>query len=314
MTPRPTSGPQVPDVLRRNAAQVWGDAGRAWLEALPDHLAACARRWDLVVSEPFELSYHWVAPARTASGDAVVLKLGVPGQPHLVREAAVLRRWDGRGAVRLLGDDPARGALLMERAEPGTPVADLVRERDEQATRAVLRVARSLHAADPDGLDLPDLVTEAASMAAHTALHGAHDPLPAGFVEQARELLVDLTRTRTSVVLLHGDLHHDNVLRHHGDGPEGTADWVAIDPHGWRGDPGFEVGPLLHNPLATPPDELVRLLPRRLDVAAEVLGQPPERLRAWGFVAAVLSQVWSCEDGGAPEPGPGAVAEALRPR
>lgn len=304
---------QVPDALRRNAVQVWGETGRAWLDALPDHLGACSRHWGLTVGEPFELSHHWVAPARTSSGDAVVIKLGVPGHPHLAREADVLRRWDGHGAVRLLGSDPEHGALLVRRARPGTPATELVPARDEEATRAVLAVARSLHEADPGGLGLPDVATEAASMQAHLARHGDRDPLPPGMVEQAREMLLDLTRTRRSVVLLHGDLHHDNVLRHADDHQE-TAGWVAIDPHGWCGDPGFEVGPLLYNPLTTPPEELRRLLRRRLEVAVQVLGEPPDRLRAWGFVAAVLSQVWSCEDGGAPEPGPGAVAEALRPR
>jgi len=304
----------VPDVLRRNAVQVWGDAGLAWLEELPRYVAACAERWGLTLGEPFALSLHWVAPARTPAGEDLVLKLGVPGQPHLAREVDVLRRWDGHGAVRLVGDDPAHGALLVERAGRGSTAADLVPHRDEEATRALLGVARSLHAADPDGLGLLDVATEADSMQAHLALHGAGDPLPAGVVDLARELLLELSRTRTSVVLLHGDLHHDNVLRHVGGGHDATAGWVAIDPHGWRGDPGFEVGPMLYNPLATPPDELVRLLPRRIELAAEVLGQPLDRLRAWGFVAAVLSQVWSCEDGGAPEPAPGAVADALRPR
>ena len=127
--------------------------------------------------------------------------------------------------------------------------------------------------------------------------------------EQARDLLLDLTRSRDAAVLLHGDLHHDNVLR-----PERDRGWVAIDPHGWVGDPGFEVGPLLYNPLRTDPAELVRLPPSRLEAYADGLGQPLDRLRAWGFVAAALSQVWSCEDGGAPEAGPGAVADALRPR
>ncbi len=96
------------------------------------------------------------------------------------------------------------------------------------------------------------------------------------------------------------------VLRHE-DG------WTANDPHGWVGDLGFEVGPVLYNPWATDPDVLTRLLPRRLDRLAEELDQPRDRLGASGFVAAVLSQVWSCEDGGAPHAGPAAVAVALRP-
>ncbi|MCY7402916.1 MAG: hypothetical protein LH477_18550, partial [Nocardioides sp.] len=95
----------VPDAFRRHAGQVWGEAGRDWIETLPEHVAACAETWSLGVGAVFDLSHHWVAAARTPDGADVVLKLGVPGEAHLEREAAVLRRWDGRGAVRLLRTD-----------------------------------------------------------------------------------------------------------------------------------------------------------------------------------------------------------------
>lgn len=300
----------VPEALRRNAVQVWGERGRAWLDDLPRLVDDLARRWDLEVGDPFVLSFHWVASCRRRDGSAAVLKLGVPGEAHLAREAAVLGRWDGRGAVRLLDLDLDHGALLLERADPGTMAAGLVPHDDETATRAVLHVARRLHEADPAGLDLRDIASERASLDAHLVTHGAADPLPAGQVARAAALLDELGASRSRVVLLHGDLHHDNVLRH----ASCEAGWAAIDPHGWVGDPGFEVGPLLYNPIGSDPALLVRLLPRRLEVAAEVLGEPLDRLRAWGYVAAVVSQVWSCEDGGAPEAAPGAVAEALTPR
>lgn len=310
----PRSHVDVPPALRRRATQVWGDRGRQWLDDLPDHVAACAAAWSLDVGAVFDLSYHWVAAARTVDGTDVVLKLGVPGEPHLVREASVLGRWGGAGAARLVGTDLARGALLLERARPGTMAAELVPSDDDAASRALGRVARALHRADHAGLGLRDIATEAASLEEHAGRHGAHDPLPDGIVLQARDLLLELTRTRSRAVLLHGDLHHHNVLRDTGPGHTGTGGWMAIDPHGWVGDPGFEIGPMLYNPLGTDPAVLVGLLPGRLDVLADELDQPRDRLRAWGFVMAVLSQVWSCQDGGSPEAGPGAVADALRPR
>ena len=55
----------LPEPLRRNAVQVWGETGRAWLDRLPHQLAACADRWSLDVGEPFVLSFHWVAPGST---------------------------------------------------------------------------------------------------------------------------------------------------------------------------------------------------------------------------------------------------------
>jgi streptomycin 6-kinase len=40
---------------------------------------------------------------------------------------------------------------------------------------------------------------------------------------------------------------------------------------------------------------LLALVPRRIEQLAEGLKISEERVTAWGFVKAVLSQVWSCE-------------------
>ena len=92
-------------------------------------------------------------------------------------------------------------------------------------------------------------------------------------------------------VLLHGDLHHDNVLR------ATREPWLAIDPHGLIGDPGYEVGALLFNPEPGDRDgALTALVPARVEQLAQETGLPPERVVAWGFVKAVLSDVWTVED------------------
>ncbi|MBN9113076.1 MAG: hypothetical protein J0I34_30365 [Pseudonocardia sp.] len=98
-------------------------------------------------------------------------------------------------------------------------------------------------------------------------------------------------RERHRHVGAHGDLHHDNVLRH-GDG------WTAIDPHGRVGDPGFDAGPALYNPDPRTTDSPP--VPARVEVLAGGLGEPVERIRAWGFVAAVVSEVWDADDGPVP--------------
>jgi streptomycin 6-kinase len=94
--------------------------------------------------------------------------------------------------------------------------------------------------------------------------------------------------------LLHGDLHHGNILA------DGPAAWRAIDPKGLVGEPAYEAGALLRNPL---PELLAwpdprRILSRRLDVLAGALGFDRARLRDWGFAQAVLSGWWSFEDHG----------------
>lgn len=283
----------VPPTLARNVLAVWGEPGRRWLADLPGLREALASNWRVRIGRPFELSYHWVAEATTEDGTPVVLKLGVPGAEHLAAEAAALRAFAGRGAVRLLAHDAARGALLLERAQPGTMARDLVPGRDGEATAAAVAVIRRLHVAPPPHSALPALAGYAASFADYLRTHQQDWPLPRTVVERARRLFGDLCASASESVVLHGDLHHDNLLR------SGREAWLAIDPHGLVGDPGFEVGPLLYNPEPDDRDEtLLTLLPARVEQFADGLGMAEERVRAWGFVAAVLSEVWTVEDGG----------------
>ncbi len=125
----------VPDRLARHSADRAG-----WLAALPDTVAALAARWSLTLGPPFEPGGEcaWVAPA----GADLVLKVGRV-HDEARDEAAGLRAWDGRGAVRVLADhrDGETSALLLERAHPGTPLTRLPGpERDVVLTGLLRRL------------------------------------------------------------------------------------------------------------------------------------------------------------------------------
>ncbi len=95
-------------------------------------------------------------------------------------------------------------------------------------------------------------------------------------------------------VVLHGDLHRENILIDNKDG------WIAIDPKGAIGPHCLEVGRFLHNQL---PGSLTlprreHLLRERVDTFAAVLGYSPELIAAAGLVDCVLSHCWGFEDGG----------------
>jgi streptomycin 6-kinase len=95
------------------------------------------------------------------------------------------------------------------------------------------------------------------------------------------------------LLLLHGDLHHHNVL-------SSGRGWLAIDPKGVIGPAGYEVGPFLVNPtpeFARRPD-LPTLMERRVEILAEHLGLEQRAVRGWGLVYAVLSAWWTIEDRG----------------
>ena len=277
--------------FRRRIGEAFGAEGAAWLDGLPALVEAAAHRWDLELGRAFSASYGYVAGAtRRVDGAPVVLKLAPPGA--LAREAAALAHLNGPGCVRLLG--AAGGALLLERVVPGTPLAALVPASDDAATRAACGVIRALHDRPPPD---PAAGWDAAAGGARTlARHrdaGRRGPVPAGLVDRALGLYTDLLASAAPPVVLHGDLHHGNVLRG-GDG------WVAVDPKGVLGEPAYEAGALLRNPypvLSTLPDAR-RLTARRLDLLADELGHARERVQAWGFAQAVLAAVWSAEDHG----------------
>ncbi|MEV4349112.1 aminoglycoside phosphotransferase family protein [Actinoplanes sp. NPDC049596] len=213
-----------------------------------------------------------------------MLKLGVP-DGHLGEEAEALRIFDGRGAVRLLAEDAARGALLIEQARPGTPVARLA--DDAEATAALMSAARALHRVPPSSCSLPHL----RSLRGAFERYPAAGPIPRRMVERAAELFDDLCADAPREVVLHGDLHHGNVLKAE------REPWLAIDPSPRIGDPVFDCGAMLYNldPERRDP-ALLDLVPARIEQLSEFA--PVDRVVAWGYVMGVLSELWTVEASG----------------
>lgn len=281
-----------PEDFRRTVSETFGVAGAAWLERLPQLIAVCERRWSLTALPPYNLSYNYVAPVLRTDGSRVELKLGVPN-PELVTEIAALRLYQGRGITQLLEVDEEQGILLLECLLPGEPLSDM--EDDEQATLIAAGVMQRLWRPVPAEHPFPTAARWQAGIQRHrTRFQGSSGPLSSRLVELAEGLQEELLATSTEAVLLHGDLHHDNILS------AACEPWLAVDPKGVVGEPAYEVGPLFFNPpsrMAAFPN-LKRTLSRRVDLLTETLGFDRQRLIGWGIARAVLSACWSIEDQG----------------
>ena len=114
------------------------------------------------------------------------------------------------------------------------------------------------------------------------SLLGAQGPYPEGLYA---ELLASVTKT----YLLHGDLHHANMLSAQ------REPWLAIDPQGVPGDPAYEVPPFVRNNLSGSADP-VRLVARRVSMLADALDLDRERVLRWTQAEAVLSAWWHYKD------------------
>jgi streptomycin 6-kinase len=280
----------------RNLHTAFGqDVTEAWLARLPSLIADLERRWELRVESVLpDLSYNYVAYARRSDGRPAVLKVGLPN-PELVSETEALRAYDGNGVARLLGSDPEQGALLIERIQPGTMLAELAVNDDERATGIAAEVMRRLRRPlDEPHPFHPMSRWVRALTEVRQSYGGTAGPMPEKIVALAEKLCAELLASTTETVLLHGDLHHFNILR------SGENGWVVIDPKGLAGDPAYEPAALLINPNLHHVDDAVlkSLTARRIRQLSEGLGLDRERVWAWGVVHAVLSACWDIDADG----------------
>jgi len=259
--------------------------GRAWLAALPAPVAELEDRWQLTdVGPAFEGGVvGFVAPAVRRDREPVVVKISYV-EDETRNEADALAFWDGHGAVGLLDADRDRGALLLERLEPGTSL-DAHPDRDEAISVACSLLRRLWHPV-PDPHPFGSVPDRAARWAHELAerFQRAGAPFDRHLVDQATRLCVELARSREEPVLANSDYHLGNVLASR------REPWVLIDPKPLVGERAFDTGHFLRSllPVDLDPSAVGRLTKR----LASELSLGPERVRAWAFVRSVEDALW----------------------
>jgi streptomycin 6-kinase len=240
-----------------------------WREALPDLVASCCKEWGLRVGEPYAPgAAGYAAPAELADGTRAVLKIAVPHR-EAEQEADALERWDGDGAVRLLARDDERWALLLERAEPGIFLSE-----------------------SPDALDvlvglLPRLWKRGEGF--HTLEDETgywvdeieRDVEDRRLREAALHYIRELAPTQGEQVLVHQDLHGENVLAAQ------REPWLVIDPKPLSAEREYQAASIVRsNELGHSRRDVLY----RLDRLTSELGLDRERARGWTIAQTVA---WS---------------------
>ncbi|MEU3709400.1 aminoglycoside phosphotransferase family protein [Streptomyces catenulae] len=259
---------------------------RAWLAALPSAVQERLDAWELTlerVDAPGGRS-SLVALVRQQDGTPAALKFPVPGRPH-AQEAAVLRLWDGWGAVRLLRADEASGALLLERLQGAVSLRSL------PSAKALLEAAgtvRRLWVAPPaadHGFETLTGRTEEALAALRTA--GALTPTAAPLVEQAAELRRALADSATEEYVLHGAFRQGKVLAGE------RAPWLAVGPVPVIGERAYDLAALVTDRFEdlAAGSGAAAATRRRVAKLAESLEVDRDRLRDWTLYRAVAAGV-----------------------
>jgi streptomycin 6-kinase len=221
--------------------------------------AAVARDWELRLGDPYPPgAAGYVVRAELADGTPAVLKLQHSHRED-EQEADALERWDGDGAVRLIRRDDERHALLLERCEPGTPLS----EGADDALGVLIGLLPRLW---KDATGFHTLADEVA----HWSLDG-----------EIGDFAGELAATQGELVLVHQDLHGENVLAGE------REPWLVIDPKPLAAEREFAVAPIVRSfELGHSKREALY----RLDRLCDQLVLDRERARGWTIVQTVA---WS---------------------
>ncbi|HAT3977600.1 TPA: fructosamine kinase family protein [Legionella pneumophila] len=276
------------DNLKKTISLVHGDVGKQWWQRLPQFLENLALTQGLSLLSPFEhLSFNYVLPVLGSKGEEWVLKVSVP-HDEFSREIDALKHFNGRSSARLIAANPEEGWMLIERLLPGTRLVDILNE--QQAIPIAVSVTQRLWApvTEPQLFTpLEEWLRSLKQLNTEASLQQLVSKKLRDFVtSRAKELLSN----QGEPVLLHGDLHHYNILQH-------QSEWLAIDPKGIIGEREFEIGAFLRNPFCVVEDLLeTQELARNLDWVIDLTSFNRERVLSWCIVQAILCVCWYVED------------------
>lgn len=244
------------------------------------------RKWNLQPDgEEIITSGARLLPVRQGNAPAM-LKIAVADEEKA--GIALMQWWKGKGAVTILAADGE--AVLMERATGRRSLSQMAHAgEDMEATRIICDVVKKLHgsSAEPP-LKLMPLGQRFRELQPASRKYG-------GFLQTGWWFARDLLAEQREVQVLHGDIHHGNILDF---GPRG---WLAIDPKGGLGERYFDYANIFTNPDLATGKPLVATVPenfrRRLGVVVAEAGLERNRLLRWIVAWCALSAAWFLNDG-----------------
>jgi streptomycin 6-kinase len=261
-----------------------GPAGSAWLAALEKKIRVCETKWNCKVSEPFTLSYNFVAPVRMKDREAVVKVFTSP--EDFDDELGTLKHYQHANACNVLDAIPDRAVLLLERLRPGRNLKSV---NESEAILTVARLIQVMQGVPPPKVGMYPTVLDI-SLGLQALRHhfkGQAGPFKEATLQRVEKLFPQLISQQSTLYLLHGDLHHENILA-------SNAGWKMIDPEGVLGSVEYELMPFMVNNL--PQNGAEQTIKHRINEFANHFGIEGNVLLKWGLCFSLLSAWWNIED------------------
>lgn len=278
--------------LTQNIINIYGKQGEQWITNLPTTIDALTSHWKLTnLTSIDNKTFNYVAKAITSTNQPVVLKIGCD-EKSIADEKQALIYFNGDGSIQFIDYHPKYHALLLQQAIPGTTLTELYPTQIEYVMDFYIDTMKHLHNKNLSSNHHYRHISEWLTIIDKLTLN---HPCPSHLVKKAISLKNTLLASMTTQVFLHGDLHHDNILKQ-GD------QWLAIDPKGIVGEPEFEIAAFdfMHVTELAKNINVKDILESRANLLAQKAGLNAQRIKDWVFVRLILMAAWESEDKGDP--------------
>lgn len=281
----------LPARFVKNVKGLHGAAGENWLADLPRLLGEISGVWSLQIGAPFvNLTFNYVAACTKESGEECVLKICAPEEnPPIFAEKKALQAFDGRGAVKVFKYDEIFFALLVERAAPGVTLAETYAPESVRAVSAAIDAMKALPREPQNKNEFPllDEWTNDLAKARKTNFEPRR-------IEKASAIFKELRQPFETRILLHGDVHFDNILS------ATRAPFLLIDPKGCVGEIGYEIAVFLNDLCGWTRHlpEQKKILARAVEQFSGAFDLETAEIKSWAFAQAMLAAFWMYEDFG----------------
>lgn len=278
-------------ILRQNIINLYGSKGRDWIDNLPALVTALTINWNLSEITPVSnMTFNYVAKAILDANEPVVLKISYDEQ-SFINEQRALANLGLQGSIKLIDYDCRYNSLLLQQAVPGITLKSLYQDNSDYVMDHYVETMRRLHS--------QQLPKEANFPFVADWLRVLDEPflkqIPDALLNKAIELRNKMLSSPKPLIFLHGDLHHDNILKH-------GNNWLAIDPKGIIGEAEFEIAAFdfMYINELTATKDVKSLFAKRVELLAQKSGLDKERIKNWIFVRLILMAAWLIEDNGDP--------------
>lgn len=274
-------------VFEANITNLFADKGQKWLDSIPNIVSILSKLWNLTDITPVNnMTFNYVAKAIRDNKYPVVIKVSC--DEYLIRdEVKALEHFAGSGTVKLLDHDEQYHALLLEQAVPGITLKEFRKQDLDSTMDYYIHVMNDLHNRPcPDLTRFPEIKKWPKAFDRVDA-----DKMPPGLLNKAKNLAENLVKTQGKKILLHGDLHLDNILQN-------NDNWLAIDPKGIIGEAEFEIAAFdfIADYELESDQDLAQLYHDRLELIATKSNLDLDRIKGWCTVRLALAIAWSIED------------------